>query len=293
MAMVRKEPQTSRTSPIGSGEENTGALVLDNLGVLTFDGPDSASFLQGYLTIDMDALGGEPAFTAMCNIKGRVVLTGYAWRNGERVTLVVHQSLCALALAFLQPYLAFSKTQANDATLGHTLIGALGLGLPSPACDLDGGRQLVVLHDDGGGKAQGLLTAGPKLSPSDWRNAAIARREVWLEAATSGSFLPQMLALDELGAVSFTKGCYLGQEIVARAQHRGEVKRQLKALAWTGGEPHLGAELRGANGHAAGVVVATSAASANAGAALAVMGRHAIEPFSIKSGASVLRMVEA
>ncbi len=293
MAMVGNSPQTSRTSPTGNAEGKTGALVLNDLGVLTFDGPDSASFLQGYLTIDLDVLGGEPMFAAMCNIKGRAVLTGYAWRDGERVTLVVHQSLCALTLAFLRPYLAFSRTQANDATLDCTLIGAMGTGLPSPAYDLDGVRQLLVLHEDGVGKAQGLLSGGPQLSASDWRNAAIARREVWLEAATSGSFLPQMLALDELGAVSFTKGCYLGQEVVARAQHRGVVKRQLKALAWAGSEPHLGAELRGANGNAAGVVVATAAASANEGAALAVMGRHAIEPFSIKSGASVLRWVEA
>ena len=79
--MVGNSPQTSRTSPTGNADSTSGALALDDLGVLTFDGPDSASFLQGYLTIDMDALGGEPAFTAMCNIKGRAVLTGYAWRD--------------------------------------------------------------------------------------------------------------------------------------------------------------------------------------------------------------------
>ena len=293
MAMVGTSPQTSRTTPTGIAAGKSGTLALDDLGVLTFDGPDSASFLQGYLTTDLNALGSQPAFTAMCNIKGRTVLTGYAWRNREQVTLVVHQSLCPLALAFLRPYMAFSKTQANDATDDCILIGAMGLNLPPPARDLDGERQLVVLQGGDKDKAKGILSAGPALDVNDWRSAAIARQEVWLEAATSGSFLPQMLALDELGAVSFTKGCYLGQEIVARAQHRGVVKRQLKTLAWTDEEPHIGAELRGANGNAAGVVIATAADSPSTGSALAVMGRFAIEPFTIKGSASVLRTIGA
>ena len=294
MAMVGNSPQTSRTSPTGSARTPAqGALALDDLGVLTFEGPDSASFLQGYLTTDLNALGREPAFTAMCNIKGRTVLTGYAWRERERVTLVVHQSLCPLALAFLRPYLAFSKTQASDATADCALIGAMGLSLPPPARELDGERQLLVLRAGGSSEAQRILAAGAALDANDWRNAAIGRREVWLEAATSGFFLPQMLALDELGAVSFAKGCYLGQEIVARAQHRGVVKRQLKTLAWTDEEPHIGAELRGANGNAAGVVIAAAAAGASTGSALAVMGRFAIEPFTIKDSRSVLRTTEA
>ena len=289
MAMVGNPPQTSRTSPTGGAEGKTGALALEDLGALTFDGPDSAAFLQGYLTIDLDALGSEPAFTAMCNIKGRTVLTGYAWREDERVTIIVHRSLCALALSFLAPYLAFSKTRASDATTHCTLIGAMGLNLPAPARDLDAERQIMLLPGEGVNEAKRLLAAGPTLSANDWRHAAIAKREVWLETATSGFFLPQMLALDELGAVSFAKGCYLGQEVVARAQHRGEVKRKLTTLAWTEDQPHVGAELRGANGHAAGVVVATAAKSANEGTALAVMGRHAIEPFTIKGSASTLR----
>ena len=291
--MVGNPPQTSRTPPNGSANGKSGALALADLGLLTFDGPDCASFLQGYLTIDMDALDGQPTFTAMCNIKGRTVLTGYAWRDGEQVALLVHRSLCALALAFLRPYLAFAKTQARDATSDCALIGALGLELSASARALDGDRQVMVLRGQEVNEAQEILATGPTLDPSDWRNATMAKREVWLETATSGFFLPQMLALDEMGAVSFTKGCYLGQEIVARAQHRGEVKRQLKALSWTQEEPHIGAELRGANGHAAGVVVAAAAESAVEGAALAVMGRHAIEPFTIKDSASALRKTSA
>lgn len=293
MAMVGNSPQTSRTPPISNADGKAGALALDDLGVLTFDGPDSASFLQGYLTIDMDALGGEPAFTAMCNIKGRAVLTGYAWREGERVTLVLQQSLCGLTLGFLSPYLAFSKTQASDATDDYAIIGAMGLNLAPPALNLNAGRQLLVLDEDGFDKAHDLLTKGPSLSTNEWRNVTLARREVWLEAATSGSFLPQMLALDELGAVSFNKGCYLGQEVVARAQHRGDVKRRLEPFEWKVSEPHIGAEIRRADGHAGGVVVATAPQSANEGAALVVLNRGATGPFTIKNSNCELRQISA
>ena len=289
MTMVGNPPQTSRTSPSAKAAGASGALALDDLGVLTFAGPDSASFLQGYLTIDMEALSGAPAFTAMCNIKGRVVLSGYAWREGERVTLVVHQSLCGLTLGFLSPYLAFSKTQASDATHDYAVIGALGLRLPPPALNLDAERQMLVLDEAGFDQVHDLLSKGPSLGISEWRNAALARREVWLEAATSGSFLPQMLALDELGAVSFTKGCYLGQEVVARAQHRGNVKRRLERFSWEVSEPHIGAEIRRGDGHAGGAVVATAPQSANAGTALVVLNRGAFGPFTIKGSASELR----
>ena len=292
MVMVGDSPQTSRTSTTGNAGEQTGALVLADLGALTFNGPDAASFLQGYLTIDMDALGREPAFTAMCNIKGRAVLTGYAWRDDERVMLVVHHSLCALTLDFLRPYLAFSKTQASDATGDCTIIGAMGLGLEAPARNLDGRRQLLVAEGKRGDEAQRILAASPRLGIGQWRSAAVAQREAWLEAATSAAFLPQMLALDELGAVSFTKGCYLGQEVVARAQHRGEVKRRLTRLNWSGGEPRIGAEAHDPNGRAVGIVVAV-AASEDGGLALAVLGRDAAGPFSAGGGATVLRTIGA
>ena len=126
------------------------------------------------------------------------------------------------------------------------------------------------------------------------------RREVWLEAATSGTFLPQMLALDELGAVSFTKGCYLGQEVVARAQHRGKVKRRLTHLEWSGAPPSVGEEIRDGSGRGLGIVVAAAAAEAEAsstetasadrvGTALAVIVRGNAPPLSAEHGQTRFR----
>ena len=279
--------------------ETAGALRLEDLGLLCFDGLDAAAFLQGYLTTDATALDAMPRFTAMCNIKGRTVLTGYAWREGPRALLLLHRSLCAIALELLRPYLAFSKTRAADLSDAHALFGAVGLELSAPALRLDARRQVLILEpgaesaEHAGGLPSSLGSA-PPLSPEQWRSAAIERREVWLQAATSGAFLPQMLALDELGAVSFAKGCYLGQEVVARAQHRGQVKRRLTRLKWSGAAPSVGAELQDGGGRRVGAVVAAAACQARgpgtaagqelAGSALAVMARDATPPLAAGRG---------
>ena len=106
----------------------------------------------------------------------------------------------------------------------------------------------------------------------------VERREVWLTADTSGRFLPQMIGLDRIGAVSFSKGCYLGQEVVARAQHLGEVKRKLSALDWSGIAPSPGTVVE-ADGRNAGTVVAVAGAE-KGGSALAVLREGLPGPFS-------------
>ena len=275
--------------------QESGALELADLGVLAFTGHDAAGFLQGYLTQDMNALGDAPAFTAMCNIKGRTVLTGYVWREQDRVMLLAHRSLCPMTLDFLKPYLAFSKTQAVDVSDHCSILGAIGFDLGPKALPLDDERQLLV--DVGSHGAEGAdfveqadaLRATPKLRPAQWRGAAIERRQVWLEAATSGLFLPQMLALDTNGTVSFDKGCYLGQEVVARAQHQGEVKRRLTRLNWRGAPMPIGAAIQGRAGRAVGVLVAVAGEDEDAaGSALAVIAKGATAPFSTQQGSTTL-----
>lgn len=263
-----------------------GALELHELGLLRFAGQDSAAFLQGYLTTDAGTLNEAPTFTAMCNIKGRTVLTGYAWREGQCVMLLLHRTLCSVALDFLRPYLAFSKTEAADLSAAGGIIGAIGLNLDPPALHLDADRQVLVPKaGEGSSKLESLHKNAPPLSPGGWRRAAIDRREVWLEETTSGAFLPQMLALDELGAVSFTKGCYLGQEVIARAQHRGQVKRRLRRLQWSGASARVGAEVQDAEGRTAGTIVA-AAAEGRGGTALVVVAENATPPLSAHKGAT-------
>ena len=253
---------------------------LDDIGLLRFEGPDAVGFLQGYLTSDAAELGDDPRFTAMCNIRGRTVCTGYAWLDEQTVTFALHRSLCSTVQDFLRPYLMFSKTRLSDETSAMRVVGGLGgagqaiSGLPSPGRQLDEDRQLFVLPRN----ALVEVDAEPQAARNRWDLAPIERREVWLTADTTGKFLPQMIGLDEIGAVSFSKGCYLGQEVVARAQHLGEVKRKLVALDWSGMPPVPGMEVE-AEGRSVGTVVAV-AGSADAGRALAVLRAGVAGPFS-------------
>lgn len=268
------------------------ALVpLDDIGLLRFAGPDVIGFLQGYLTSDATELGPDPRFTAMCNIRGRTVCTGFAWLDGQAVMLALHRSLCAPLRDFLRPYLLFSKTRLSDETPASLVLGALGdigdvaQGLSSQARRLDDARRLCVVARD----APVEVDAGAEADRVRWDLAQIERREVWLEAETTGKFLPQMIGLHRIGAVSFSKGCYLGQEVVARAQHLGEVKRRLAALHWSGARPSPGAEVE-ADGRRAGTVV--SVAGADAGRALAVLRAGAPGPFSVRRPRTALERIE-
>ncbi len=256
-----------------------GRILLEDLATLRFEGADVAGFLQGYLTTDTADLGSDPRFTAMCNIKGRVVCTGFAWLDHGNVTLVLHRSLCPPLLEFLRPYLAFSRTAAS--AVPSRVIGVVHtepcLREPDslPGGRLDDGRYLFALDET---TPASTLEGLCELAPGHWDELLIERREVWLQSATSGRFLPQMLGLDERGAVSFSKGCYLGQEVVARAQHRGAVKRRLTALDWSGTAPAPGTAIQ-ADGREVGVVVA-AAGMATAGQALAVLVRDRSGPFA-------------
>lgn len=260
------------------GPAREPALVaLDDIGLLRFEGPDVIGFLQGYLTSDAVELGDDPKFTAICNIRGRAVCTGYAWLDGQAVFLALHRSLCETVRDFLRPYLVFSKTGLSDASSSALVLGALGEvrdavpGLLSMR-RLDDERRLLLMPP---GAAASIPAQDARMR---WDLALIKRREVWLTADTSGQFLPQMIGLDRIGAVSFLKGCYLGQEVVARAQHLGEVKRRLAALDWSGVPPSPGTQVQ-ANGRNAGTVVAV-AGSLEGGQALAVLREGVPGPFS-------------
>lgn len=271
------EPGKNRVMEAESLSQESALVLLDDVGLLRFHGPDVIGFLQGYFTSDALELGDDPKFTAICNIRGRAVCTGYAWLDGQAVFLALHRSLCDALQDFLRPYLVFSKTALSDASSSALVLGALGdagqmvPGLLS-AHRLDEARRLLLLSPDG---------AAADLAPDvrvRWDLALIERREVWLTADTSGRFLPQMIGLDSIGAVSFSKGCYLGQEVVARAQHLGEVKRKLAALQWSGIPPSPGTVVE-ADGRNAGTVVSVAGAE-EGGSALAVLREGLPGPFS-------------
>jgi tRNA-modifying protein YgfZ len=182
-------------------------------GVISVQGATAADFLQGYVTCDTRRLQpGQGLPMAICNLKGRVVASGWLITSEEGIDVLVHASLADDVRTFLKPYVSFSKCTfasgpdksvvVNTADADIQLTPDLSLKLGDPGKDLE---------DCSEGVNTCLINAG----------------YAFVSKPVSGQFLPQVLDLHNQGAVDFDKGCYLGQEIVARAQFRGAVKRHL------------------------------------------------------------------
>lgn len=178
-----------------------------NLVALQLAGADAAQFLQGYLTADMSEIkpnAGLPM--AWCTIKGRVLANGWVAGTSEAVTLLVDASVADALEREMRKYLLFSRSKLDPIAVPETLA------LPPTECVAGEGAEALA-------------------------DACAKAAFVVVNSDTSESFLPQMIGLTDIGAVSFAKGCYLGQEVVARAQHRGEVKVRLRRYESAGNTP--------------------------------------------------------
>jgi len=184
--------------------------------VVMVEGASAIEFLQGYLTSDTQRLQPNTALPmAVCNIKGRVLANGWALAAENGVGLLVHHSVVEPMQALLQPFLNFSSAALAD-------TGAQFVRVEQ--------SQGIALLDD-------LHVTPLTALPDEYLDISAAVAGTLIEhnlalvsAPVSERFMPQMLGLEEHGAVDFDKGCYLGQEIVARAQHRGAVKRRLQKV---------------------------------------------------------------
>ena len=199
------------------------------------------AFLQGYLTCNSDRIRqNAPTPMTLCNLQGRVIANGWAIGD-ECVLLVVHQSVAVALAAFLKPYAMFSKCSVE--AHNHAVAVASGAS----------GSNSFTDHWC---FADNLLDASQ--SNAGDQSSAIARdlvsnRFSWVSDGVAGKFLPQVLGMHEVGAVDFDKGCYLGQEIVARAQFRGAVKRGIDIFEWHGQLPMAGDDWTD-NAHGKGTV---------------------------------------
>ena len=232
----------------------TGEQLLADLshqGVLAVRGPDAVKFLQGYLTCDVTQLSESPVAGALCNLQGRMVTNFHAFIQGDGVLLRMHRSLVARTRELLTKYVVFSKAKLIDESEHWQRIGVAGLdaerlvelarnAMPFSDSGTRSGSALLVLTLAASKRYElwlpinaaqrawsALSEVAAPISVWRWEGLDIAEGRAWVSGTTSGQYLPQMFNLDALDAISFTKGCYLGQEIVTRAQHRGGVKRRL------------------------------------------------------------------
>jgi len=225
-----------------------GALRLSDWGLIRAQGPDAASFLHGQLTQDMTSLReGTARLAGFCSAKGRLMASFIVWRAGadtpDTFYLACSADLLAPTLKRLSMFVLRAKCKLTDASADLPLYGLAGtdaaawLGDSAPAtawaCATVGTGQAVRLPDVQG-TARWLLAqpadaaapALPALPADSWAWLEVHSGVVRISAATVEQFVPQMVNLELVGGVNFQKGCYPGQEIVARSQYRGTLKRR-------------------------------------------------------------------
>ena len=220
-----------------------GVAPLPHLGAIRVQGEDAARFLQGQMTQDFALLGSDQArLAAWCSPKGRMLASFIGVRDGgDGFLLVCSRDILAPTLKRLGMFVLRAKVRLSDASAEVQLAGLAGDAIVSIASrghstlgliEFEQGK-LVWLHPAGTqaralwiGPAGVNPPAGPVLDTALWLWGEVLSGVAPVTAPIVDAFVPQMLNYESVGGVNFKKGCYPGQEVVARSQFRGTLKRR-------------------------------------------------------------------
>jgi tRNA-modifying protein YgfZ len=246
----------STAAPAGNATPTSGRL--SQFGLVRFSGPDNISFLQGQLSNDANRLtAGAPLLAAYSTPQGRVVAVLHLLPHSSGVMAILPHEIVLPTVERLRKYVLRAKVRIEDVGDQYAVFGRSGIdespadGPPVPEAahayvERDG-VGVARLGSDGQpslanrywiiGAAQDLTAQGiVNLATEErrvehaWRLADIRAGLPQIYAATREMFVAQMLNLDLIDGISFTKGCFTGQEIIARTQHLGRIKRRLHRL---------------------------------------------------------------
>jgi tRNA-modifying protein YgfZ len=288
-----------------------GTLLLSHWGLIRARGADAVKFLQGQLTNDVATLDSSRARLAgFCSAKGRLQASFIVWKPApDELLLACAASVLPATLKRLSMFVLRAQCKLTDASAELPLWGAVG----DSACasmgdtpvwgtrETPGGTLLRLPDVDGLSRCMMALSpdattaAAPALAPDAWRALEVRSGIPLIEAATVEQFVPQMLNYELIGGVDFQKGCYPGQEVVARSQYRGTIKRRMflfecDALASAGQEVFHSGE----PAQPAGMVVnAAARADGSGSSALVEVKLAALDGGSLHLGAAdgaVLRL---
>lgn len=258
---------------------------LSHFGLLSCSGADAAAFLHGQLSNDVKALTPATSmYAAYCLANGRMLASLLVWQLGDGFALLLPAEILASVQQRLSMFLMRSKARLEDVSDAHVRLGVAG---PEAAKILQeifhtvpSEPHQVVQHPIGTlnrlEQDRFVLSLQPDAAPAIWQALAARCTAVgsarwnwldihagipWLGQATQGQFIPQMANLELIGGVSFKKGCYPGQEVVARTQYLGKIKRRM-VLANIDSHiaPVPGDTLFGTDNQAGGVIVNAEAA---------------------------------
>jgi folate-binding protein YgfZ len=226
--------------------------------LLHIHGPDAKAFLQGQLTCDLDQITPDHArFGGYCSPKGRLLANFLLWSTPQGYLMQLPADVSSGIADRLRKFVLRSRVEIEHGC-GLGLLGLAGPGAPGllhrafsapPAGRLDVVQQeyasvirlpgdcflVIAAANAMAGHWEVLTREALPVGAECWNWLQIQAGVAWITAATQDQFLPQMTGLDAIGGVSFDKGCYTGQEIVARARYLGEVKRTLRRGSTRGG----------------------------------------------------------
>ncbi len=262
---------------------------LSHLGLLAIGGDDARAFLHGQLTCDVAALGpASGTLGAYCSPQGRVIASFFLWSAPDGFRMALARDLAPTVAARLRKFVLRARVSIADRSQDVALLGlsgpaagaalaaTLGSSVPEPGSVVHASAATAIALPG----RRFLVAAEAAAAAAVWDALACSlrpvgtRRWTWLDirdgiplvtAATSEAFVPQMTNLELLGGVSFQKGCYPGQEVVARTQYLGKTKRRMFRAAVTTeaqpGEPLFSEDL----GDQASGTVVLAAPSPNGG----------------------------
>ncbi len=261
-------------APRGNATPALGSL--SQFGLVRFAGPDNLSFLQGQLSNDTDRLAaGAPLLAAYSTPQGRVVAVLHLLPHSSGVMAILPREIVLPTVERLRKYVLRAKVRIEDVSDQFAVFGRNGIdgfpadGLPAPDAEhayverngigvaqLGSDRQPSLTNRHWViGNTQDLATQGIVSQPMEeprvehaWRLADIRAGLPQIYAATREMFVAQMLNLDLIDGISFTKGCFTGQEIIARTQHLGRIKRRLHRLRLPAGTWVVGQAVHLADG---------------------------------------------
>ncbi|MDO5288790.1 MAG: folate-binding protein [Pseudomonadota bacterium] len=208
-----------------------GMAPLPHLGVLRAEGADAASFLQGQLTQDVALQAvGTARLAALCNPQGRMLASFWVFKRApDELLLITSADTLAATLKRLSMFVLRAKAKLSDATAHFALHGVLGA---APGASGGNGVLIALPPADGSARSLWLAPAGSAPPPGEpvseaaWLHAEVRAGVARITQPVVGAFVPQMLNYESVDGVSFKKGCYPGQEVVARSQFRGAIKRR-------------------------------------------------------------------
>jgi len=225
---------------------------LSHLGLLELNGDDTQTFLQGQITNDVKLLNGSNSeYAGYCTAKGRLLATMLLWKQEQTHYIQLDGVIAPAVMKRLSMYVLRSKVKISDASQrlvrfglsgnkAETALSATFPAIPSQPHQLVAHGDTILLRLPGVSPRFEVVVPAEAAS-NLWKQLSQTFKPVganvwdWLEiqagvpqvtAATQEEFVPQMLNLDLLGGISLTKGCYTGQEIVARTHYLGKVKRR-------------------------------------------------------------------